>query len=316
MRLYIAGHTGLIGSALVRHFAHRADVEVVTATRAGVDLTDSQAVRTWLARARPDSIIISAGKVGGIWANATFPAQFIYDNLMIQANVIHAAWQMGITRVLNFGSSCMYPKHSPHPMRPEDLLTGPLEPTSAPYAIAKIAGVSLCESYNRQYGMRCVEMIPCTVYGPGDNFDPNGSHVLAALIRKFHHANMLGERSVTLWGSGQARRELLYVADVAQACELLLETYDGAHPINIGSGQSHTIQALATMVAQVVGFSGQIQWDTAQPDGAPEKLLDSSAMRELGWSPRTNLRTGIEQTFQWFLEHNASGRLEEQSCKR
>lgn len=305
-RLYLAGHTGLVGSALVRRLESRKGIELLTATRAEVDLAESQAVHRWLARMRPDAVIIAAGRTGGILANATLPANFLYDNLMIEANLIHAAWNAGVKRLLNFGSSCMYPKHAPQPMRVELLMTGPVEPTSEPYAVAKWAGLSLCASYSRQYGVRFMSAIPATVYGPGDSFDPDSSHVLSALIRKFHDAKEQRQPTVTLWGTGEPRREFIYADDLASACELLLDQYDGDAPVNIGSGESHSVREMARLVADMVGFQGEIRWDRARPDGAPEKQLDSSAIRALGWSPRVNLRDGLTRTYQWFLDHVAA----------
>lgn len=302
----IAGHTGLVGSALARRWAAQRSVRLITATRSDLDLTDTSAVHRWLANTRPDVVIIAAGRVGGILANAKYPAEFIYENLMIEANLIHGSWKAGVTRLLNFGSSCMYPRECPQPMAPSQLMTGKLEPTSEPYALAKWAGLSLCDSYNRQHGTRFITAIPCTVYGPGDSFDPESSHVLSALIRRFHEAVDQGCRTVTLWGSGNIRREFLYVEDLAEACEVLLEAADGAEPVNVGSGTGLSIREMATGVAEVVGFRGSIRWDRSQPDGAPEKTLDSTVMRRMGWSPRTELRTGIEQTARWFAERETT----------
>lgn len=313
-RLYVAGHTGLIGSAFVRRFGGRPAVELLTTSRAEVDLTDTQVVRRWLLKTKPDVVVIAAGRVGGILANASFPVEFLYDNLMMEANLIQGAWAAGVKRLLNFGSACMYPKHCPQPMRPESLMTGPMEPTSEPYAIAKWAGMTLCASYNREYGARFVTAIPCTLYGPGDTFDPHEAHVLSALIWKLHQARESGERRVELWGTGNARREFLYVDDLVEACEALLRRDDGSEPINIGSGQSHTIRELASLVAGVVGFDGEMTWDASKPDGALEKLLDSSRMRGLEWAPRMPLRTGIEWTYRWFLEHEAPRGKREQAC--
>ncbi len=302
---YVAGHTGLVGSALVRRWARQPSVQLATATHAELELTDAPAVQAWLTAHRPDEVVIAAGRVGGIAANASEPASFIYENLMIETHVIHGAWKAGITRLLNFGSSCMYPKRCEQPMRPDQLGTGLMEPTSEPYAMAKWAGMSLCAAYNRQHGTRFITAIPATVYGPGDHFDLASAHVLSALLRKFHDAKTQGERDVTLWGSGEARREFLYSDDLAEACELLLERYEGEAPINVGSGASHTIQELAALIADVVGFDGAIRWDRSRPDGAPEKCLDSSAIQKLGWSPRTSLRDGIDRTYRWFLAHQA-----------
>jgi len=265
-------------------------------------------------RTRPDEVVIAAGRVGGILANASAPAAFIYENVMIETNLIHASWKSGVKRLLNFGSSCMYPKHAPQPMRPEHLMTGPMEPTSEPYATAKWVGLCLCQSYNHQYGTRYITAIPATAYGPGDNFDPKDGHVISALIRKFHEANIRGDRVVTLWGSGAVRREFLYVDDVAAACEQLLQVYEDSTPINVGSGQSHTIRDLAETVARVVGFEGTIQWDRSRPDGAPEKLLDSSAMHRLGWTSQITLQEGLTRTYRWFLEQYDRSFVKEQAC--
>lgn len=305
MKLYLAGHTGLVGSALMRRLAARRDIELLTATRAELDLLDSQAVRRWLAHRRPEAAIVAAGLTGGILANTTRPADFIYQNLMIEANVIRGAWEAGATRLLNFGSSCMYPKQAPQPMRVGSLMTGPMEPTSAPYAFAKWAGLSLCEAYSRQHGVRFVTVIPATVYGPGDSFDQDEAHVLSALIRKCHEAKTQRQPALTLWGTGSPRRELIYADDLAEACELVLERYEGPAPLNIGSGESRTIDEMARLVAAAVGYAGSIRWDRSRPDGAPEKRLESSAVHALGWMPRTPLREGIARTYAWFLTQAA-----------
>ncbi|MBI2885467.1 MAG: GDP-L-fucose synthase [Candidatus Omnitrophica bacterium] len=310
---YIAGHTGLLGQALLRAWEGRPDLRLVTATRQELDLTDARAVERFLAAARPDTVILAAGRVGGIAANQAQPAQFIHDNLMIEANLIHGAWKAGVARLLNFGSGCMYPTACPQPMRPEQLMTGPVEPTSEPYAMAKLAGLSLCAAYNRQYGTRFISAIPCTLYGPGDHFEGPDAHVLSALIAKFHEAKAARRPSVTLWGSGNARREFLHVDDMASACETLLSRAEGAEPINVGSGTSQTIRELAELIRGVVGYEGGIGWDASRPDGAPDKRLDSSAIRALGWAPRTELREGIERTYAWFREHQAR-RSSEVAC--
>lgn len=301
--IYIAGHTGLVGSALIRRWRGRPDIELMTATHAELELDDAAAVRAWLEAHRPEEIVLAAGKVGGIAVNASEPVAFLYENLMIEANVIRAAWHAGVKRLLNFGSSCMYPKRCPQPMRPEHLMSGPMEPTSEPYAMAKWIGLSLCQAYHRQYGARFLTAIPCTVYGPGDQFDLHTAHVLSALIRKCHDAKAQGERAVTLWGSGTARREFIYADDFAEACEILLARYEEEVPINIGSGQTCAIRELAELVAEVVEFEGELRWDVSKPDGAPEKCLDASAIHQLGWAARTPLRRGVEQTYRWFLEH-------------
>jgi len=312
--VYIAGHTGLIGAALTRRWVGRKDLRIVTATRRKLDLTNAPAVEAWLSRTRPDVVVVAAGRVGGILANSQYPAEFIYNNLMIHTNLIHGAWKAGVSRLLNFGSSCMYPKECLQPMSPQLLMTGKLEPTSEPYALAKWAALSLCASYHRQYGSRFITAIPCTVYGPGDNFDPEDGHVLSALLRKFHEAREGGECEVTLWGSGNARREFLYTDDLTEACEVLLGTEAGPEPVNVGSSESRTIRELAALAAEVVGYGGTIRWDTSRPDGAPEKLLDSRVIRALGWSPRTSLREGLERTYQWFLGHGVEATRKERAC--
>lgn len=300
--IYIAGHTGLVGSVLHARLAGREGLRVLGATRSEVDLTDNRAVEAYLGSEKPDIVVIAAGRVGGILANSTYPAEFLYQNLMIEANLIHGAWKTGVRRLLNFGSTCMYPKQSPSPMTPDRLMTGPLEATSEPYAIAKLAGLGLCSAYNRQYGTSYITAIPCTLYGPGDSFDPVNAHVVSALVRKFHDAREQGAREVVLWGTGAARREFLYVDDVAEACEILLRAYDGPLAVNVGSGESHAVREIAALIAEVVGFEGAIRWDHSRPDGAPDKLLASDVMRGLGWSPRTDLRRGLERTYRWFCE--------------
>lgn len=302
-RVYIAGHTGLVGSALVRRWSGSAAVRLLRVTRAELDLTNGPAVAEWLSSNRPDTVVIAAGLVGGILANSRYPADFIYENVMIEANLIHGSWKAGVKRLVNFGSSCMYPKDCPQPMTPTMLMTGKLEPTSEPYALAKWAGLSLCASYNRQHGTRFITAIPATVYGPGDSFDPEHAHVLSALMRKFHEAVDQGVREVTLWGSGNARREFLYVEDLAEACEVLLEASEESAPINVGSGVSLTIREMAQLVADVVGFRGEVRWDTTRPDGAPAKTLDSTAIRRMGWVPRTDLQQGLRHTYRWFVDH-------------
>lgn len=314
MVVYIAGHTGLVGSALVRRFSGRAGIRTLTATRSELDLTDGSSVHEFLKRERPDVVIIAAGKVGGILANSRVPADFIYENLMIEANLIHGAWQTGVKRLLNFGSSCMYPKACSQPMTTEQLMTGAVEPTSQPYAVAKWAGMTLCSAYHRQHGVAFLTAIPCTVYGPGDSFDPDSAHVLSALIRKFHEARLRAERRVILWGTGAPQREFIYAEDLAEACDVLLERYRGEEPINVGSGQAQRVRELAEIVKAIVGFEGDIHWDRSRPDGAPEKRLDSSLIHGFGWSARTPLRAGVEQTYHWFLEHEAAAIGREAPC--
>lgn len=300
--IFVAGHTGLVGSALCRRWEDRPGLRVITAGRRELDLRDPAKVEEFLGARRPDAVVIAAGTVGGIQANSSRPAEFIYNNLMIEANLIHGAWKAGVRRLLNFGSGCMYPRECPQPMSPEHLMTAAVEPTSEPYAMAKLAGWILCRSYNRQHGTRFVTAIPCTAYGPGDNFDLEGGHVLSALLRRFHEAKEEGKRRVTLWGTGNARREFIYSDDLSEACDLLLERHGGEEPVNIGSGEASSIQELAVAAAQVVGFHGEIEWDPSRPDGAPVKWLDSRAIRALGWRPRTGLREGMEKTYRWFLQ--------------
>lgn len=302
--LYIAGHTGFIGSALMKHFERQPGLRLVTAARTELDLTRKEAVERFLQQTRPDALILAAGRVGGIGANVSRPADFLYENLMIEANLIHGAWRAGVARLLHFGSSCMYPRICPQPMRPEFLMTGPMEATSESFATAKWAGLTLCSSYNRQYGTRFITAIPATVYGPGDSFDQESAHVLGALLAKFHEAREQKKPEVTLWGSGQAEREFLYVEDFAAACELILERYRGEAPINIGSQEAVTILELADRIAALVGFQGRIRWDSANPDGAPEKRLDSNPLLHMGWRPRVDMKSGLEKTYQWFLENS------------
>jgi len=303
LKVYIAGHTGLVGSALVKRLSRLEGVELIKATRTELDLTDAHAVQKFLRRVQPDIVVNTAGKVGGILANSLYPAEFLYQNVMIEANLIHSSWKAGVKRMLNFGSACMYPKECRQPMSPEALMTGRMEPTSEPYAIAKLVGLSLCLSYNRQYGTSYITAIPCNLYGPGDSFDPTSAHVVPALINKLFKARVDRTDKVTLWGDGSAARELLYVEDLAGACELLLRCYEGPDPINVGSGEAHTLREIAGLIAEVVGFRGEICWDPSGPEGAREKLLDSSELRALGWLPSASLRSGLEKTYKWFLEN-------------
>lgn len=301
-KIYIAGHTGLVGSALVRYFSKMANVELVRATHSELELTDSQAVTDFIQAKRPDVVILAAGKVGGIQSNSKFGADFIYQNIMIETNVIHASWQAGVKRLLNFGSSCVYPKQCPQPMHPDSLMTGKIESTNEPYAIAKLAGMSLCSSYNRQHATAYINVIPANLYGPGDTFDLERCHVVSALIRKFHEAKVKNLAQVTLWGSGRVERDFLFIDDLPPACFLLLESYFGNDPVNIGFGSGTTIQELAETIAATVGFKGDIVWDTASPDGSPARLLETSTIQKLGWKPTTSLKEGLQKTVQWFLE--------------
>ena len=311
MKLYVAGHRGMVGGAICRALAKRDEVTLITRTRAELDLTDQTAVRDFMVTERPDQVILAAAKVGGIVANNTYPANFIYENLMIECNVIHHAHVAGVQTLLQLGSSCIYPKLAPQPMAEDALLTGPLEPTNEPYAIAKIAGIKLCESYNRQDGRDYRSVMPANLYGPGDNFHPDNSHVVPALMRRFHEALTAGQDEVVIWGTGTPRREFLHVDDMAKASLFVLdlpkEVYDRetqpmlSH-INVGSGTDVTILEVAQTVARVVGYEGRITTDTSKPDGPPRKLVDVSRLKRLGWQASIALDDGIADTYRWFLE--------------
>ncbi|MFJ4849741.1 MULTISPECIES: GDP-L-fucose synthase family protein [unclassified Streptomyces] len=303
-RIFVAGHRGLVGSALVRRLEADGH-EVVTRGRDELDLRDAARTEAFLTGTRPDAVVLAAAKVGGIMANSTYPVQFLEDNLRIQLSVIAGAHAAGVARLLFLGSSCIYPKHAPQPIREDALLTGPLEPTNEAYALAKIAGIVQVQSYRRQYGASFVSAMPTNLYGPGDNFDLASSHVLPALIRRFHEARSAGAPEVVLWGSGTPRREFLHVDDLAAACALLLSAYDGDEPVNIGCGADLTIRELADTVREVVGYEGDIVWDTGKPDGTPRKLLDVSRLTGLGWKPEIALRDGIASTYAWWREHGA-----------
>jgi len=300
-RVWVAGHRGMVGSAILRRLASE-DVEVLTATRRDVDLRDQQAVRLWVARARPDVIILAAAKVGGILANDSYPADFLFDNLMIEANVIHAAHLANVERLVFLGSSCIYPKFAPQPIKEEALLTGALEPTNEWYAIAKIAGIKLCQAYRRQYGRRYISVMPSNLYGPNDNFDLATSHVLPALIRKFCVAKTAGKKEVVIWGTGTPLREFLHVDDLADAVVFLTERYDGSEPINCGAGTDVSIRQLAELIGRAAGFEGTLVFDTTKPDGTPRKLMDSSRLTALGWRPKTSLEDGVSEVYRWFVQ--------------
>ncbi len=302
-RIYVAGHTGLVGSAIVRALRAKGYQNLLLRTHAELDLRNQAAVADFFNQERPDYVFLAAARVGGILANATYPAEFIYDNLMIQTNVIHNAYLTGVKKLLFLGSSCIYPKFAPQPMREEHLLSGKLEPTNDAYAIAKIAGIKMCQSYRKQYGANFIAVMPTNLYGPNDNFDLETSHVLPALIRKFHEAKRDHKPEVVIWGTGKPRREFLHVDDLARACLFLMENYDDEEIINIGVGEDITIQELAEMVKEVVGYQGRIVYDRTKPDGTPRKLLDVSRIFRLGWRPKINLKDGIRMTYQWFLEH-------------
>ncbi len=300
-KIFIAGHRGMVGSALVRRLEAERFTNLLTRDRSHLDLSDESAVAKFFAEARPDIVILAAANVGGIKANNDFPVEFLLDNLRIQNNVIRSAYQTGVRKLLFLGSSCIYPKLAPQPIPESALLTGPLESTNEPYAIAKIAGIKLCQAYTREYGTNFISVMPTNLYGPNDNFDLETSHVLAALLRKAHEAKSRNENKLIVWGTGESRREFLHVDDLAAACLLLLEKYDSAEIINIGSGEDVTIRELAKLVCDVVGFDGELVWDKTKPDGTPRKLLDVTRIRVLGWQPTIPLRKGIEQTHEWFL---------------
>jgi GDP-L-fucose synthase len=307
-RIYVAGHTGLVGSAIMRRLAGAGHSNVLVASQGDLDLRDQAAVDRWFGANRPEYVFLAAGTVGGILANSTRPAEFIYDNMMIHATVVHAAHREGTKKLLYLGSSCIYPRECPQPMREEYLLTGPLEPTNEPYAIAKIAGIKLCQAYRRQYGCDFISAMPTNLYGPNDNFDLTSSHVLPALIRKFHDAKTQGRSEVVVWGSGAPKREFLHVDDLADACAYLMRHYDAAEHINVGTGEDLTIRELADAVRAVVHPQAQIVFDASKPDGTPRKLLDVTRLHALGWRHRIALREGIESSYAWFLANHDHAR--------
>jgi len=300
-RIFVAGHRGLVGAAVIKRLLDAGYRNVITATRDQLDLRDQMAVNYWFKANRPDYVFLVAGTVGGIYANSTRPAEFIYDNLMIHATVVHSAWMHDVTKLLYLGSSCIYPRDVAQPMSEEALLTGPLEPTNEPYAIAKIAGIKLCESYRRQYGASFISAMPTNLYGPNDNFDAEGGHVVPMLMRRFHEAKVAGEGAVSVWGTGSPMRELMHVEDLADACLFLMEHYDGQQHVNVGTGIDVTIRELAETIREVVHPGAALEWDTTKPDGAPRKLLDVSKIQALGWRHSVDLRDGIAETYEWFL---------------
>lgn len=301
-KIFVAGHRGLVGSAIVRRLEALGHTRIVVRARSELDLCDQTAVRDFFDRERPAAVFLAAAKVGGIFANDTYPADFIRENLLVQNNVIDSAWRSGVSKLVFLGSSCIYPKFAPQPITENSLLTGPLEPTNEWYAIAKIAGVKMCDAYRKQYGFNAISLMPTNLYGPGDNFNLSSSHVLPALLRKFHDAKLRGEAEVTVWGSGQPRREFMHVDDFADACVHLFKVYEQPGVINVGVGTDVSIAEVASMIRDVVGFAGRIVYDTTKPDGTPRKLLDVSKLTALGWSSNIGLREGIESTYRWFVE--------------
>ncbi|MGH9575168.1 MAG: GDP-L-fucose synthase [Candidatus Acidiferrales bacterium] len=304
-RIYVAGHRGLVGSAICRRLQSATYANVITKTRQELDLLNQSAVDLFFAAEKPEYVFLAAAKVGGILANATHPAEFLRENLLIQTNVIDAAYRHGAKKLLFLGSSCIYPKCAPQPIREDALLTGALEPTNEAYAIAKIAGLKMAEAYRKQYGFDAISLMPTNLYGPHDNFDPESSHVVPALIRRFHEAAQRNVPEVTMWGTGTVRREFLHVDDLADACVVLMQNYDEPEIINVGIGEDVTIHDLAEMIAEITGFRGRIMQDTSKPDGTPRKLLDVTRLHALGWRARIGLREGLEQTYRWFTTHIA-----------
>ena len=308
-RIYVAGHRGLVGSAVLRALQQRGHTNLILRTHHELDLTDQSEVRRFFDAERPDAVIMAAARVGGIHANNSRPALFIRDNLLIQDNVIDAAHRSGVAKFVFLGSSCIYPKLAPQPIKEEYLLTGPLEPTNEWYAVAKIAGIKMCQAFRREFGFNAISLMPTNLYGPGDNFDLQNSHLLPALIRRFHDAKIRGDEAVTVWGTGTPRREFLHVDDLADAVLYLLQSYDAEPIVNIGWGEDVTIRELAEIVASAVGYAGHLRFDATKPDGTPRKLLDTARLTSLGWKPQILLRDGISRTYAWFREHSADARL-------
>jgi GDP-L-fucose synthase len=306
-RIYLAGHTGLVGSALYRRMEAEGFSAILTTSFPGLDLRDQAAVKSWFDKNRPELVIMSAGTVGGIWANSQRPAEFLYDNLLMAANVINAAHLTQVKKLLYLGSSCIYPRECPQPIKEEYLLTGPLETTNEGYALAKIAGIKLCQTYRKQYGDKFISAMPTNLYGPGDNFDLNSSHVIPALIRKFEEAKVTRAKTVTIWGTGEPRREFLHVDDLADACLFLLEHYDESITINVGTGEDLTIKELADLIRQIVYPTVHLSFDTTKPDGTPQKLLDVSRIHALGWRAKKGLRQGLASTYQWYQLNSSKG---------
>ena len=302
--IFIAGHSGLAGSAILRALQSRGYSRLIVRTHQELELTDARAVKDFFQQERPESVFLAAAKVGGIQANNTLPAEFLRENLLIQTHVLHEAWQAGVKKMLFLGSSCIYPKLAPQPIPESALLTGELEPTNDAYALAKIAGIQLCKAYRKQYGVNFIAVMPTNLYGPHDNFHPEHSHVLPALLRRFHEAQRDGLKEVTVWGSGTPKREFLHSDDLASACLFLMEHYDSPEIINIGWGQDCTIRELAEMIAKTVGYTGKLKWDDSRPDGTPRKVLDNRKLTALGWEPKISLQEGLRLTYQWYLENH------------
>ena len=302
-RVWVAGHRGMVGSAVARRLSTEGCADILTVDRREVDLTQQAAVDGWMAAVRPDAVFLCAAKVGGIYANDTYPADFLYDNLMIAANIIHAAHHVGVEKLMFLGSSCIYPRLAPQPMTEDTLLTGPLEPTNEWYAIAKIAGIKLCQAYRKQYGNDFISGMPTNLYGPGDNFHPENSHVIPALLRKAHRAKLDGENGIEIWGTGEPRREFLHVDDCADAVVFLMKNYSGDDHVNIGSGDDLTIADLALTVMDVVGLAGELSRDLSKPDGAPRKLMSAARLRSMGWAPKYSLKDGLANAYRWYTEN-------------
>ena len=316
-RIFVAGHNGMVGSALVRQLSQDPNNEIVTRTRAQLDLTHQQGVADLFSQEKIDEVYLGAARVGGIYANNTYPAQFIYENLMVECNVVHQAWKAGVQKLLFLGSSCIYPRLAAQPIVESELMQGSLEPTNEPYALAKIAGIKLCESYDRQYGTDYRSVMPTNLYGPGDNYHPENSHVIPALLRRFHEAKLSGADTITIWGTGKALREFLHVDDMARASvhvmNLPLAQYQAVTDprlshINVGSGVDCSIAELVSTIGEVTGFKGKIEYDTSKPDGAPRKLMDNSKLKSLGWQPQISLKEGLRDAYQWYVDHIDSAR--------
>ena len=307
-KIYVAGHRGMVGSAVVRCLREKGFENLVVRTSTELDLIHQADVEQFFLDEKPDYVFLAAARVGGIMANQTYPAEFIYTNLQIQNNVIHTAWKIAVKKLLFFSSSCVYPRLCPQPMKEENLWTGPPEPTNEPYAVAKLAGLSMCRAYNNQYGTNFISVIPANLYGRNDNYDPQQSHVMAALIHRFHVAKINSSPQVTLWGTGSPRRELMYVDDAADAALFLMECYTGNEPINIGLGEDRTIHELADLVRQVIGYQGEVVFSTSKPDGAPQKLLDVSRLHAMGWKANTPLAEGVAKTYEWYLQSHSTER--------